>query len=136
MDRRISDREVYPALWIVLAVGGVIFGGWYFLLGQPPLAPCVFFSRWHIYCPACGGTRAVLALLKGDLLQSLYYNPSVLYSAFSLAAYLLSQTVWRLRGRRGWALHWSEKWLWVLAALLLGQCLLRNLLWFGFEIPL
>ena len=38
---------------------------------------CFFRVRWKIYCPGCGGTRALLALMKGDIIQSLKYNPII-----------------------------------------------------------
>ncbi|MBR5509866.1 MAG: DUF2752 domain-containing protein [Lachnospiraceae bacterium] len=39
---------------------------------------CYIRETFRLYCPGCGGTRAVLALLGGDILQSARYNPIVL----------------------------------------------------------
>lgn len=39
---------------------------------------CYIREHFHIYCPGCGGTRALIALLNFDLLKSLYYNPLVM----------------------------------------------------------
>lgn len=36
---------------------------------------CAFFEAFHLYCPGCGGTRALFALLRLDILSSLKYNP-------------------------------------------------------------
>lgn len=36
---------------------------------------CYFRTHWKIYCPGCGGTRALVALLHGEILQSIKYNP-------------------------------------------------------------
>ena len=52
------------------------------------------------------------------------------------AAYLLTQTVWRLRGKRGWTLHYHRSWPAFLMGLFLVNCLARNVLWLGFGIPL
>lgn len=132
----VSDREVYPALWLALLVMGGLYLLWRFAWGQPTVAACWFYSRWHVYCPGCGGTRAVIALLRGELLKSLYYHPAVPFAAISVFLYLLSQTIWRLRGGQGWTLHYTNRWFRCLLAIILLNCVLRNLLWFGFHIPL
>ena len=36
--------------------------------------PCFFYSIYHLYCPSCGNTRSVTALLQGDILTSLRFN--------------------------------------------------------------
>ena len=39
---------------------------------------CRVFSRFHLYCPGCGGTRALIALARFNIIQSLRYNPFIL----------------------------------------------------------
>ena len=132
---RALDDVLYPALWIT---GGVFLGGvllWN-ALGQPSLPACWFYTRWHIYCPGCGGTRAFIALLSGRMLDSLCFHPAVLVGAVSAAAYLVSQTLWRLKGRQGWVLRWSDRWLWGMLGLMGLHCVVHNLLWFIWGIPL
>ena len=41
--------------------------------------PCLFHTLTGAYCPGCGGTRALIALLSGKLLLSFCYHPLVLY---------------------------------------------------------
>lgn len=131
-----KDDWIYHSLWIVLAVLGGLFLLWYIPLGQPPLPACWFYTRCHIYCPGCGGTRAVEALLRGRILQAVWYHPAVPFAAVSIDAYLASQSIWRLRVRRGMVLRYSDKWLRAFILLLAVNCLTRNLLWFGFHISL
>ena len=38
---------------------------------------CLIKMATGIICPSCGIFRAVLALLRGDLLEAAYYNPLV-----------------------------------------------------------
>ena len=137
MERRepVSDREIYPALWITLACLSLAVLVW-LGLGRPTIAGCWFYRTWQVYCPGCGGTRAVEALARGDLLTALRSNPAVPYLAVTVGAYLLSQTVWRLRRRTGWVLRYHPGWMYLLLAILAVNCLVRNLLWLGFGIPI
>lgn len=48
--------------------------------------PCLFRFFTGLYCPGCGGTRAVKALLSGQILRSLYFHPFVLYIVAMAAA--------------------------------------------------
>lgn len=43
------------------------------------ISGCHFKEKYHLYCPGCGGTRAIIELLNGQFLKSLYYNPLPLY---------------------------------------------------------
>lgn len=42
------------------------------------IAVCMMHDFLHLYCPACGGTRAVRAILSFDFLTALKCNPAVL----------------------------------------------------------
>lgn len=73
-----------PLLSILLYLMKDIF------LSLVPLFPaCPFYTKLNIYCPACGNTRSVLALLDGHFLDSLRYNiVPILLLILSLLAYL------------------------------------------------
>ena len=36
---------------------------------------CIFFSRFGLLCPSCGGTRFMICLLKFDLINAFYMHP-------------------------------------------------------------
>lgn len=55
--------------------------------------PCLFHLATGYYCPGCGGTRAIAALLHGQLFRSFLYHPVVLYGAFLLFRVLISSTL-------------------------------------------
>lgn len=93
--------------------------------------PCFFRTLTGLHCPGCGGTRMVAALLAGDLLAALRYNPLFLLGGAALAGGL----VWFILRtfRRGWQpLRLSTKsawWLLVPAAILLFT-VVRNTPWY------
>ena len=66
--------------WILFGVGnGLALGGillyplYRYLVAQLPQMICTAV-RFGFYCPACGGTRALSALLSLDLVSALRYN--------------------------------------------------------------
>ena len=81
---------LFVALFLTLALTGVI---------HPGGCPSVRFLRF--YCPACGGTRATLSLLRGQLFRSLAYNPAVFVGAvvglYLESAYTLALVTGNLR---------------------------------------
>lgn len=55
-----------------------------FIVKIQPINPllfhdCAFKNTFHLYCPGCGGTRAVDALLHLRILSSFFYHPLVIY---------------------------------------------------------
>lgn len=49
--------------------------------------PCGIHEIFHVYCPGCGGTRALFAFLHGHIFQSIYYNPAVFFGALLILYY-------------------------------------------------
>lgn len=58
--------------------------------------PCLFHVLTGAYCPGCGGTRAVQALLKGHIFQSFLLHPLVPYLAVAVPCLI----VWYIRCRK------------------------------------
>lgn len=128
--------------WCLIALAGL---GWLWLQlsGISPerllrlMPPCVFRSMMGLYCPGCGGTRAVLELLRGHILQSIRYHPVVVYAAGLYGWYLVSNTIEWLSGRKIAVGSRYHRWYGIGAAVLvIVNCLLRNLLLLVFHITL
>jgi len=84
---RIEPGAGQPALGllfgVVLAAGAGCAAAW-LRLGLP--TPVCHFRAWTgIPCPGCGTTRLVAALLSGDALAALGYNPLV-FTTLSVVA--------------------------------------------------
>lgn len=101
-----------------------------------PQIPCFFLTLMGMYCPGCGGTRALAALLHGHILKALWYHPVIPYSAFICLGFLLTQGLQRLgiKGVRGWRFHYW--YLWVGAAIILINFIVKNILKLRFGIEL
>ena len=136
MDRRVTDREVYPAIWILMALGSIGYLLWKGPLGAPTIGGCWIYQNLHIYCPGCGGTRALEALGRGELIRSIYSHPVVPGTVLWVAVYLTSQTIKRLRKGKGWALRYHNGWMAAFFAILGIQWIVKNVLLLVFSISI
>ncbi len=81
---------------------------------------CPFFALMHHYCPGCGATRAMAALLHGDIAAAIHFN--------AVVTLLVPVLVWYL-GKMYWTavredrIEWPQvpQWSWkaALACILL-----------------
>ncbi|MBN6151902.1 DUF2752 domain-containing protein [Xanthomonas sp. AmX2] len=97
-----------------------------------PFAPCLFRAFTGYYCPGCGMTRALHALVHLDPLGALAMNPG----AMLVLALVPGLVAWKA----GWRAAWfapvvgvvSRPNFWLLA--LPGYWIARNLPWFPFTL--
>jgi hypothetical protein len=90
--RRLADREVdHERLWLSLALAGAAILWVWFASGHDelPRLLCPFREITGIPCVGCGGTRAMLALARGDLQAAFSWNPLVASAAIAGVAWLL-----------------------------------------------
>lgn len=125
---KISDKEVYPAMWVALFCAAGAYLLWRYGLGAPTISSCWIWKHLHLYCPGCGGTRALIALFHGRFLRALWYHPAFALGVVWWIVYMVSQTIWRLRGHKGWVLRYSDRWLIGLVLVAGINCVVRNLL--------
>ncbi len=129
-ERTEQARFLRRCLFYHLGAGG---GALLFLaLELLGAADFLFFCPTHtllsLYCPLCGGTRAVLALLRGEVATALSLNP---FFFFMLAVlfYYESFALLAIHRRRPALFRKSGVWpLWVTLAAALLFFLVRNLL--------
>lgn len=125
-------RRDFPfLLYCALLVLFSLFGFGYLALASraPALFACAFARIAHLYCPGCGGSRAVYALLRLDLPASLAANPIVLLGGLTILYYGIALFL----SSRGRARVRTFPLL-VLAALIVLHFILRNILLVAFGI--
>ena len=96
--------------------------------------PCGLKSFFHLYCPGCGGTRALEHLLHLRLIESLLCNPLVLFMAVCLIYYWLKTLIELIRqhGDAYFSIHLG--FLWAFLIILVGFFFIRNFLLLQFGI--
>lgn len=127
--------------WILvnLVMGIVFFIMFIYMVLQKvdvlPNSTCLFHDMFRMYCPGCGGTRALFTLLQGKILHSLYCNPAVLLGLILVLYYEIGIAV-TLKKRNGKRYYTKKLWPPVLyVVIVLVFCVVRNylLLAHGFD---
>lgn len=130
MKRQVTlEDQLFRAGLLVLAAGCVATAFYFgFFLRHFEMPACVFSSCLRMYCPGCGGTRAMWALLHGRIWESLWYHPIVLYTVIVFGGFMLTQGMERLGVRqvRGW--KFCEWHLYGAVVVLACNFLMKNLL--------
>lgn len=98
-------------------------------------AGCALWTFLGVYCPGCGGTRSVDALLHGRMLQSLWYHPLVPYCVALYLTFMLTWTAAKLHLfgiRKG--LKFRVGYLYAMLVIIGVNFILKNVLKFCFGI--
>jgi hypothetical protein len=92
MDRKKLIRRFFiiNAVFVLTVAAFAVF--LYYYRDNPNMS-CVFLKVFHLYCPGCGGTRALFSLLHGDILASLAYNPLLILTALFVLFYEIAYIV-------------------------------------------
>ncbi len=124
VDTARTRRQITVAV-IVTALG--VAGAAFFFLVDPSsvvfLPRCPLYTMTGIYCPGCGATRALHALLRGHWLAALRLNALFTLSLPGLGIFGLYR--WTKSDREAEA--WKPQWTWVLLGMLVTFGVLRNI---------
>ena len=112
--RRLQLPEAVLGMLRVAAYGLlVVYAGWNaYWLSQAAIPPSLFTSMTGLPCPTTGGVRSARQLLRGEMAESLRWNPMTA----PMAALFLASVAWpvaRLLRRRRPSLPMWIFWCWV-----------------------
>ena len=89
--------------------------------------PCIFHEVTGLHCPGCGGTRAVISLMKLDLHQALRYNMLVVMLIPLFIILFTLKNIFKVK---------IPEWVWyILIVILVVYGVLRNIPYFSFLAP-
>lgn len=129
-----DETVLYVIGWILilfLAVATAIYAACPEFIAKY-LPGCLFWRITGLYCPGCGGTRAIIALLQGKLIHSFLYHPFVIYTVLTGGWFMISQTVQRLtKGKFAIGMKYRDGYLWVALILVIINFFVKNLLLLG-----
>ena len=84
MNRFLKKFIIFNIAISALVAGFVLFS--YLVKGKEGFE-CAFYTFTGLYCPGCGGTRALYAMLRLDILNAVRYNVAVPFGIFVYVYY-------------------------------------------------
>ena len=97
---------------------------------------CSMVENLHIYCPGCGGTRSVYALLHLDIISSIRYNIVVPFGIFVFLFYDIRAIISVVKKEENFFEKQKFILVYVFIGILLINFVVRNILLWGFGIDL
>ena len=101
-----------------------------------PSIPCFVYAFFNVYCPGCGGTRALFALFHGEVLHSLIYNPAILLGVVLILYYEAGAVITLIRRNGKIYFYQKPSLLYAYLAIVIVFALIRNWLLIAFQIDL
>ncbi len=90
-----SEKILY-IIWSSVFLAAIVFFVFYHIFDMQLYTgdrPCGIKYFFHLYCPGCGGTRAVDCFLHGQLIRSFLYHPVIVYIAVFFFSYYIPATL-------------------------------------------
>lgn len=97
---------------------------------------CIFKKALHLYCPGCGGTKALRNLVAGHIIKSILYNPLVVYLLYMLVFNYLKNIFLYIKYKECIS-YLNTHFIWGFLIITVGFFIVRNLLLilFGIDYP-
>ena len=96
--------------------------------------PCPFHALTGLYCPGCGTTRALHAVIHGHFGEALGLNPLMVVMLPLLGYSLMSYATLAVRGRPLPRILTSSFWGWLAFGIILTYWVLRNIPLYPFSL--
>lgn len=124
------EKEMYKAGWIFAIMGiiGIVFISIFKIDISDIIGPCIFHTVTGLYCPGCGGTRAVISFLKGDLIKSFFYHPVVPYAGLVYILFMIRGTISFLSRGKYPYMRFSFIYIYIGIAIIIIQFIIKNFL--------
>lgn len=125
MDKTLKKLIIANAIVFVFVVAFIVYA---YLVGGKEGYVCDFYTMTGLYCPGCGGSRAVISLFRLDIISSVKYNIAVPFGIFVYVYYNVRGIIAAIK--KDIEYFSKEKYMLCVAAviILILNCIVKNLL--------
>ena len=126
------ETGLYRFGWGILIFLSILISAKHFfytdIFPEFQMPPCVFHTLTGYYCPGCGGTRSLKALLSGKWLVCAVDFPMIFYAAVVYAWFMISQTIERVsRHRIPIGMKYRHAWVYASLVIVVIHFVVKNL---------
>ncbi len=100
------------------------------------LISCFFKESFHLYCPGCGGSRSLLALLRLDIVGSFILFPALSVSVIILICLYIRVFISFLKNDEKYIMGFHLNSLIIIPVIIILNFIIRNILLLFFGIDL
>lgn len=133
-----TDTMLY-ILMCIFTIPIILLGAVFLWLSKrlpPEFEGCVFRAAFGLYCPGCGGTRAIWALFRGNIPQALYYHFPAVYGVALYVVYFVSQTLMRISRGRIPGMRFRPVYLYVMLGMIVVNFIAKNVMLTVFHVSM
>lgn len=131
-SRASLENGLYRCGWVILIILSALVLCKRFLFlnlfSAVRMPLCVFHTLTGYFCPGCGGTRSLKALLSGRFLVCAVDFPMIMYAAVVYAWFMISQTIEKVSSHRiPIGMKYRHAWVYASLVIVIIHFIVKNL---------
>ena len=125
MNKTLKKLIIANIAVLLFVIGFVIYSKYF--TGKDGYV-CSLYTATHLYCPGCGGTRALYALARMDIISAIRYNIAVPFGVFVYLYYNVRGFIAAIKNNNEYFAKQKYILCIVLAAVLVLNFIVKNML--------
>lgn len=129
-------KKLCKVIFILIFIGGILYGYYFLNLYYDISIPCLFYKITGYYCPGCGITRCLFAIMEGNFYEAFCYNRLVFIMIPFLVTYILYNIYLYVFDKKDYFINRIPNWVWIcLLVIVICFGVVRNIEYFSYLKP-